>query len=290
MKKFLSAKIVLGLFCVPLLLFARKPQSDLLGICSISALQKEPYASWYAKNFTEYNSNEEILQGLRKMDLSRIKIKILFGTWCGDSRREVPHMIKVLKQMSFDEKNLELIGVDDSTETYKQSPQHQEAGLEIYRVPTFIIYEKEKEINRIVEFPVESLERDLLHILEKKKYIPNYFSYSYILQWLKDGLLSDENVSARGLAMQIQSFVQHESELNACGYVLMACQQLKEAIKIFRINANLFPESSNCFDSLGEAYAKMGQTEKAIQSYETAVKIDPENGHSKEELAKLRSR
>ena len=100
--------------------------------------------------------------------------------------------------------------------------------------------------------------------------------------------LNDVNVSARGLAEQLHTKVIREGELNACGYVLLAQGKSQEAIAIFRINANLFPSSANCFDSLGEAYAANGQKEKSIQAYERAQALDPKNESIKTQLLKLK--
>ncbi|MCX8490833.1 MAG: thioredoxin family protein, partial [Cyclobacteriaceae bacterium] len=248
--------LVALLFTLSHILFAQKMDADLLGICSISQLEKDPYSRWYTQNFDAYTPNTQVVEALKKTNSLKYNIKIFFGSWCGDSKRELPKMIKLLEKLSFPQKNLTLIGVDDSTEVYKQSPQRQEAGMNIFRVPTFIIYENNREVGRIVEYPAETMERDLLKIFSKNEYAPNYFGYPQIIQWMKDGLLTDENVSARGLAMQLKNRISNESELNACGYVLMAQGNVREAVTILRINANLFPQSANCWDSLGEAYAK----------------------------------
>jgi tetratricopeptide (TPR) repeat protein len=107
-------------------------------------------------------------------------------------------------------------------------------------------------------------------------------------EWLRDGLLKDENVNPRGLAFQLKPVVFNESELNAYGYVLLGQSSLQEAITVFRINANLFPRSANCFDSLGEAYFAAGFKDKAIQAYELAVNLDPENESIQARLKKLK--
>ena len=65
-----------------------------------------------------------------------------------------------------------MVGNGDSL--YKKSPQHEEAGKNIVRVPTIIVEQKGNEIGRIIEFPITSLEKDLLTILRKEKYQPNY--------------------------------------------------------------------------------------------------------------------
>lgn len=281
---------------LPLLIFlfiveqaqSQKKSPDLLGTCTFDQLLKEPYASWYTTNLSAYQPNGEILTQLKKADLSKYSIKIFFGSWCGDSKRELPRMIKVLEQLSFQKSNIALIGVEDSLALYKQSPQHEEAGQNIYRVPTFVIYKGDKEAGRIVESAAETLERDLLKIVLKKEYAPNYRSYTLLQQWLKDGLLKDENVNARGLAFQLKPVVLSESELNSCGYVLLAQQSIKEAIAVFRVNINLFPQSANCFDSLGEAYAIAGSKDKAIQAYEYAAQLDPKNEGIAARLKKLK--
>jgi len=240
---------------------AQKQETKLLNEVSLSQLKQEPYTTWYTKNHEDYRPNVQIVEALKKTNHTKYTMKIFFGSWCGDSKRELPKMTKVLEKLSFPQKNITLIGVDDSTEVYKQSPQRQEAGMNIFRVPTFIVYENGKEVGRIVEYPTETMERDLLKIFARK----------------------------RGLAMQLKSRVSNESELNACGYVLMAQGNLREAITVLRINANLFLQSANCWDSLGEAYAKDGQKDKAIQAYEYVLELDPKSENAKAQLLKLKS-
>lgn len=150
------------------IVFTAQAQKDsrLLGICPVSDLTREPYSAWYKPGYEGYVPNTDIISQLKKANASTITLKIVFGSWCGDSRRELPRMMKVLNAAGFPEKNIQLIGVYDSLEVYKQAPKREEKGLNIYRVPTFIVYQKNKEIGRIVEYPVESLERDLLKIIK----------------------------------------------------------------------------------------------------------------------------
>jgi tetratricopeptide (TPR) repeat protein len=197
-------------------------------------------------------------------------------------------MLKTLHVAGFSDKNIELLGVSNDSEVYKQAPNREERSLNVYRVPTFILYQNNKEIGRINEYPTESIERDLQKILSGQPYIPSYRGYTKINQWLAQGMLTDENISPRGLADQIRSSISSDSELNSCGYVLMARGNLKEAITIFRINVYLFSLSSNCFDSLGEAYVKAGLKDNALVCYERAVALDPKNENAISQLAKLK--
>ena len=72
-----------------------------------------------------------------------------------------------------------------------------------------------------------------------------------------------------------------ETELNTLGYQLLyADKRVSDAIAIFKLNAIEHPISSNAFDSLGEAYRQNGERNLAIMSYQTAVILDPTNGHA----------
>ncbi|MFN4958111.1 MAG: tetratricopeptide repeat protein [Cyclobacteriaceae bacterium] len=63
---------------------------------------------------------------------------------------------------------------------------------------------------------------------------------------------------------------------------------MQESIVVLRINASLYPDSANCWDSLGEAYAKANQKERAIEMYEYVLQLDPQSTNAKEQLEKLR--
>jgi thiol-disulfide isomerase/thioredoxin len=283
---------VIACFFLSMSLFAQNQEPKLLGTVSEDDLRKEPYASWFVKNYDDYHPNQDIIIQLKsyppKGRLSIFKVKIFFGTWCGDTKREMPRFLKVLDQIGFPKENITFIALDNDDKNYKQSPAHEEKSMSIYRVPTFIFYEKGKEIARINELPVQSTERDVLQIFKKQLYVPNYTSHAWVDNWLKQGLLSDENLSAAGLARQAKSAIISEGELNACGYVLMARNAMQEALNLFRINANLFPKSPNCYDSLAEAYLKMGNKPKSIGAYEQALLLDPTNKKLAEKVEKLK--
>lgn len=79
-----------------------------------------------------------------------------------------------------------------------------------------------------------------------------------------------------------------ESELNTLGYQLLyGDKRTSDAIAIFELNAKMHPTSSNAFDSLGEAYRANGERRLAIISYQTAVILDPTNGHAAAMLKEL---
>ncbi|HKC62951.1 MAG TPA: tetratricopeptide repeat protein [Pyrinomonadaceae bacterium] len=54
-------------------------------------------------------------------------------------------------------------------------------------------------------------------------------------------------------------------------------KKVDEAIDVFNLNAQMYPQSSNVYDSLGEAYMKKGNKELAIKNYEKSTVLDPAN-------------
>jgi len=80
-----------------------------------------------------------------------------------------------------------------------------------------------------------------------------------------------------------------ENEFNAFGYRLMGTGKVKEAIEIFKLNVEAYPDSWNVHDSLGEAYMNDGQKDLAIKYYEKSIELNPDNKNGKETLKRLKS-
>ena len=78
-----------------------------------------------------------------------------------------------------------------------------------------------------------------------------------------------------------------EQELNILGYNYLNNNELEEAIAVFKLNVEAFPESFNVYDSLGEAFMKQGDNKNAIENYEKSVEINPGNTQGIEMLSKL---
>ncbi|MBS4066008.1 MAG: thioredoxin family protein [Chitinophagaceae bacterium] len=145
----------------------------LIGCCTREALSREPFAAWFNNNYFNYAVDTSLIVSLKeKMD--RKQFLIFMGTWCGDSKREVPRMLKIFDYCGVKPEQVKIIMVSNADSLYKQSPNHEEKGLNILRVPTLIVYENTTEINRVIEYPVESLEKDLLRIMSRQTYKPNY--------------------------------------------------------------------------------------------------------------------
>jgi len=89
----------------------------------------------------------------------------VMGTWCPDSRKQVPAFLRILDIWNFPGDSVTFIGVDDQ----KLSPVGGYEELNIERVPTFIFYKNNIEAGRIIENPLTSLEQDMVNILGGKE-------------------------------------------------------------------------------------------------------------------------
>jgi CubicO group peptidase (beta-lactamase class C family) len=78
-----------------------------------------------------------------------------------------------------------------------------------------------------------------------------------------------------------------EDELNTAGYQLLRGSKTKEAIEVFKLNVEMFPQSSNPYDSLGEAYAVAGDKELAIKNYKRSVELNPKNQNAIDAIKRL---
>jgi len=80
-----------------------------------------------------------------------------------------------------------------------------------------------------------------------------------------------------------------EDSINNVGYQLLSLNKPAEAIRIFRLNVELHPQSWNVYDSLAEAFAKNGDKALAIQNYTKSLDLNPKNNNATEALKKLQS-
>lgn len=80
-----------------------------------------------------------------------------------------------------------------------------------------------------------------------------------------------------------------EERLNSLGYNMLHRGDGEWAVRVFRLNTELYPESANAYDSLGEAYMKTGDKDKAVKNYKKSLELDPENDNARQMLKNLES-
>ena len=137
------------------------PETWILGYFDIDFLKTGVHSNWYYSGHDSYSVDDKSLAELLEIPFDDISITIVLGTWCPDSRRELPRFMKLIELWDFPVDKITFIGVD----SYKVAPvgDYEELGIE--RVPTFIIYRNKVEAGRIIEYPKASLEQDMVNIL-----------------------------------------------------------------------------------------------------------------------------
>ena len=115
---------------------------------------------WFGADFMQYMPVQAYIEQICPA-MTGVDIVCVLGTWCSDSKRELPRLIRILQFCRADPSRLKLIGVDRS----KTSPGGESSPYAIERVPTFIFLKNAEEIGRIVESPVGTLEKNVLEIL-----------------------------------------------------------------------------------------------------------------------------
>ena len=145
----------------------------LLGASSPKQLEQAPFAKWFIPNFEKYQVDSSLIPAIKKAFKGK-RMEFFVGTWCGESRADMPGVLKILQAAEVDSSQFKLIFLNNSGTMNRQSPGHEEQGKNIVRVPTYILYKGKKEIGRIIDAPVESFEKDLLKILTGKPYTPHF--------------------------------------------------------------------------------------------------------------------
>ena len=137
----------------------------IIGTLKRQDIEQFPYSIWFEKSYQNYLIDNETT-GLISQLINDYEITIFMGTWCKESQKDLPAFFKIIDQTNFDNKKIELIAMSEE----KTTPNNYEKGLEIYNIPTFIFKKNGIEINRIVEFPVETLEKDIYKIVSGQDY------------------------------------------------------------------------------------------------------------------------
>ena len=276
-------KEVIFIALISIAVSAMAQADHLMGVCSKDDFLSSSHSSWFTSGYEKYIPDPNTIESLKALDLNPFTIEIFFGTWCGDTQRELPRFLKLMDRMGFPEEKVKLIGVGTGSQ-HKQSPNGETLGKGIFRVATFVIYYNGEERNRITEYPVISLEKDLYQIFKNQDYEPNFPSLKWVNYWLKDGDLSHSNTSVKGLAHFLKSRITGPSELSSCAKVLFTQGLKDEAVNVFRINNYIYYDQASTYMDLVQAYIKIEKSEEAIETIHRLLKLQNDEATLKKAL------
>ena len=135
------------------------------GEFSRDQLENSTHNNWFLENYNAHHLNKALVSQIHSL-FDDIEVTIYMGTWCEDSQREVPGFFKIIDALEANDQVQPIIGLNEDKVSHDGSAE--QAG--VTNVPTFVLSKDGQEINRIVEFPIISLEQDILDILQNKGY------------------------------------------------------------------------------------------------------------------------
>ncbi|WP_371377577.1 thioredoxin family protein [Thalassotalea aquiviva] len=131
---------------------ANKVDVDLVGKTTKVALHSQ--FDDFANSYFNYIPSDDEVKAAKTLPQD-VHIDVYFATWCHDSQREVPRLLKIFNDHGH---QINLIALD----RHKSDPLGLAESHQVKYTPTIIMYAKEKELGRIIEVPNKSLSEDLL--------------------------------------------------------------------------------------------------------------------------------
>jgi hypothetical protein len=251
----------------------RNGKPMLIGRCKVAALSKAPFGEWFTKNYEEYAVNKAAADSLQP--LLRDKRFVLFlGTWCGDSKREVPRMLRLLDYCGVKPGRVQLIMVSNHDSVIKQSPTREERGLHIHRVPTLLVYDGDTELGRIVEEPVKTIEQDLLAIVNGQSYGTAYKIADALIAAMATTALPDLLRDTVALANRLRPMATSWYELNTFAEVSLRAGETDKALLLAVVNTLLFPKEADVQYRLGYIHQARGEKAAAMDRYQWALRLN----------------
>ncbi len=133
----------------------------LIGYCNRHALEEGEFGEYFMQEYQDYDADKQYIEKINGIT-GNVDIVLVLGTWCHDSKEQVPRFYSLLDDAKVPDDIITVICVDKDKSGGKLSIEH----LRIERVPTFIFYRGGEEIGRIIETPESTLEQDMWNIIK----------------------------------------------------------------------------------------------------------------------------
>jgi thiol-disulfide isomerase/thioredoxin len=128
----------------------------------VARINLEEYITWKQLRAQDYTPDPGAVKTIAER-AGDVEVLAIVGTWCGDSKREVPRFFKIADQAGFPLEKVTLIAVDRT----KKDAEGLTERHAITRVPTLVFFRGGQEIGRVTEKATTTLENDIAAILSR---------------------------------------------------------------------------------------------------------------------------
>lgn len=135
--------------------------------------------------------------------------------------------------------------------------------------------------------PLNAIRTNLLNILYNQTVTPPKKSVADAFRQTLSSSSLEKAIQQFQTLKTDKAYLLNEGEMNGLGYELLAEGKMKEAVAVFNLNVEAYPNSFNVYDSRGEAYMKSGDKAAAIKDYKKSIELNPRNMGGIEKLKEL---
>jgi hypothetical protein len=259
--------------------------ANLIGEVNHDGFSKEPYAKWFVDAYDNYQANPRILEKVRKGNAAaneEYEITVFMGTWCGDSQKQLPRLYKILDQSGFNRERMSVHALGIASREFRRTHNGvAEKGQNIHRVPTIIVSKNNVELGRIIESPADTLEEDLLTIMQGGSYTPpEHILEGEINRYLERNGLEQFEENIDSLANDFRDKGIKKDELDSyIAYNLLYAKRYKEAAAVINMMLLIFPEAGHLHLTLARTYELLKNDYRALNSYRNAFHYINDDGN-----------
>ena len=209
--------------------------------------------------------------------LDSVDVEAYLGTWCSDSTRDVPRLNRVLDDAGFSLDRLEMIALSDRPGEFKFSPGGKEQERLIHRTPTIVISRDGREIGRIVQNSVGSIEEDMLAIVNGEPYVPRFGAEARLHEIVSSGGMGAVEGRPSELADELGALGDSDSLWHYAKFDLLVNDKPQEAAAVLDVFLQLYPESARGHLLLAQAHRDLGELDQALIDVRRSLEYDAGN-------------
>lgn len=150
----------------------------------------------------------------------------------------------------------------------------KDAKWERYKMDTTQVTDRERKYYRVETLEEQRIKEHNMNLLSISEYYSQSGSIDQAIRFLKTEF-------GKGKTSQYDL---SEQAINNFGYQLLGSGKNEDALKVFRLNTELYPKGFNTFDSYGECLLKLGKKKEALKAYKKSLNLNPENENARKVL------